>query len=320
MQTAFSGPEPDARHLTYQDDATNTRLKSRFESKDETTDGSFWSIRGASTNVSVSGGNQDTTSPEFSLRGSISRYFLAEINTKWTDGLLIVCCFVSGLVDGLSFDAWGSFSSMQSGNSVFIALGVAGQPAYPAYLWAKSLIALATYLVGNVTFIQVSRALNPLRRSTLILSFSVQTAALLAAALLIQLDAVDNRPEDPRAPIQWMQVLPIALLAFQAAGQIVASRVLSYDEIPTVVLTTLLCDLLVDKDLCQRPWKANPKRNRRLAAFLSLFLGAMTAGGLCKLDHMPAGLWLAMGLKLMITVSFMVWKDNQKAVDTVSIA
>lgn len=115
MQTAFSGPQPDARHLTYQDDATNTRLKSRFESKDETTDGSFWSIRGASTNVSISGGNQDTTSPEFSLRGSVSRYFLAEINTKWTDGLLIVCCFVSGLVDGLSFDAWGSFSSMQSG-------------------------------------------------------------------------------------------------------------------------------------------------------------------------------------------------------------
>lgn len=115
MQTAFSGLELDARHLTYQDDVTNTRSKSRFESKDETTDGSFWSMRGASTNVLVSGGNQDVISPEFSLRGSISRYFLAEINTNWTDGLLIICAFVSGLVDGLSFNAWGSFSSMQSG-------------------------------------------------------------------------------------------------------------------------------------------------------------------------------------------------------------
>ncbi|EYE98452.1 YoaK family protein [Aspergillus ruber CBS 135680] len=316
MQTAYLGPEPDARRLTYDDDANNTRSKSRFESKDETTDGSFWSIRGGSTNASLSGRNQDAISPEFSLHESVSRYFLAEINTNWTDGLLIICAFVSGLVDGLSFNAWGSFSSMQSGNSVFIALGVTGQPVYPAYLWAKSLIALATYLIGNIIFIQVSRALQPLRRSTLVLSFSVQTAALLAAALLIQLDVVDNRPEDPRAPIQWIQVLPIALLAFQAAGQIVASRVLSYDEIPTIVLTTLLCDLLVDKNLCQRPWKANQKRNRRLAAFLSLFLGATTAGGLCKVDHMPAGLWLAMGLKLMITASFMVWKDHRKRADT----
>lgn len=115
MQTAYLGPEPDARRLTYDDDANNTRSKSRFESKDETTDGSFWSIRGGSTNASLSGRNQDAISPEFSLHESVSRYFLAEINTNWTDGLLIICAFVSGLVDGLSFNAWGSFSSMQSG-------------------------------------------------------------------------------------------------------------------------------------------------------------------------------------------------------------
>lgn len=120
MQTAYLGPEPDARHLTYHDDANNTRSKSRFESKDETTDGSFWSIRGGSTNASLSGRNQDAISPGFSLRDSISRYFLAEINTNWTDGLLIVCAFVSGLVDGLSFNAWGSFSSMQSGPSAIL--------------------------------------------------------------------------------------------------------------------------------------------------------------------------------------------------------
>lgn len=126
---------------------------------------------------------------------------------------------------------------------------------------------------------------------------------------------MDPRPEDPRAPIQWMQCLPIALLAFQAAGQIVTSRVLKYDEIPTVVLTALFCDLLVDPKLCDRPLKANPKRNRRIAAFLALFLGAMTAGGLSKVGRMTASLWLAMGLKLGITLSFFVWKDDRKVTD-----
>lgn len=164
--------------------------------------------------------------------------------------------------------------------------------------------------MANILFIQVGRALGSRRRSTLILSFAVQTAAILAAALLVQLDVVDPKPEDPRAPIQWMQVLPISLLAFQAGGQIVASRVLEFDELPTVVLTTLLCDLLVDPNL-GAALKANPKRNRRVGGFLALFLGAMTAGGLSKVTKMAASLWFAMGVKLIITVSFFMWKGER---------
>ncbi|KAJ6171223.1 hypothetical protein N7470_000290 [Penicillium chermesinum] len=233
-----------------------------------------------------------------------------ELDRTHTDLVLIICGFVAGLVDGLSFNAWGSFSSMQTGNTVFIALGVSGQPEYPAYLWAKSLIALTVFLSSTIFFIQLSRLLNPLRRSTLILSFGTQTAALLVAAILVQLSIVSPRPEDPRAPIEWSQIIPIALLAFQAAGQLCASRLLEYDEVPTVVVTTLLCDLLNDVKLCARPWSANPKRNRRIGAFLALFLGAMTAGGLSKVASMASSLWFAMALKSAITVSWVFWKDG----------
>ncbi|CEJ54931.1 Putative DUF1275 domain protein [Penicillium brasilianum] len=240
----------------------------------------------------------------------ISRYFFVELDRKHTDIILIVCSFVGGLVDGLSFNAWGSFSSMQTGNTVFIALGVSGQPEYPAYLWAKSLIALTIFLLGNIFFIHLSRALIPLRRSTLVLSFGIQTAALVIAASVVQAGLVSPRPEDPRAPIQWIQIVPISLLAFQAAGQICASRLLAFEEIPTVVLTTLLCDLLVDTKLYVRPWSANPKRNRRIAAFLALFLGAMTAGGLSRTTSIASSLWLAVGLKGSITFSWLVWRKN----------
>ncbi|KAJ5364914.1 uncharacterized protein N7496_010627 [Penicillium cataractarum] len=243
----------------------------------------------------------------------MSRYFSVEIDRKHTDIILIVCGFVGGLVDGLSFNAWGSFSSMQTGNTVFIALGVSGQPEYPAFLWAKSLIALTVFLLGNVLFIHLSRALKPLRRSTLVFSFGIQTAALIIAASIVQTGLVSPRPEDPRAPIQWIQVLPISLLAFQAAGQICASRLLAFDEIPTVVLTTLLCDLLVDTNLYVRPWSANPKRNRRIAAFLALFLGAMTAGGLARTTSIASSLWLAVALKGVITFSWFVWRENCQA-------
>lgn len=191
------------------------------------------------------------------------------------------------------------------GNTVFLALGPSGQPTYPAYLWAKSLIALTVFLTSNVFFINLHRLLSPRRRSTMILSFGIQTVALLATAILIQLGVIDPKPEDPRAPIAWMQILPISLLAFQAGGQICVSRILAFDEIPTVVVTTLLCDLLVDPKLTS---KLNPKRNRRIAAFLALFLGAMTAGGLSKVATMASSIWLAMGLKLTITLAWVVWR------------
>lgn len=45
----------------------------------------------------------------------ILQYFLVELDPRHADVILVVCGFVSGLVDGLSFNAWGSFSSMQTG-------------------------------------------------------------------------------------------------------------------------------------------------------------------------------------------------------------
>ncbi|RAL12215.1 YoaK family protein [Aspergillus homomorphus CBS 101889] len=267
--------------------------------------GGLWSS-GNSTIVSL---NQSTDDEETTSYARIARHFQAEIDISYADLPLIVCGFVSGLVDGLSFNAWGSFSSMQTGNTVFIALGASGQPRYPAYLWAKSLIALCTFITSNILFIQTSRLLGPpRRRSSLILSFAVQSVCLLVAALLVELEVVAPRPENPRAPIQWMQIIPISLLAFQAGGQVCASRILEFDEIPTVVLTSLLCDLLVDPNLLARK---NPKRDRRIGAFLALFLGAMTAGGLSKVTSMASSLWFAFGLKLMITLAWMVWKTDR---------
>ncbi|PWY92819.1 hypothetical protein BO70DRAFT_367825 [Aspergillus heteromorphus CBS 117.55] len=272
----------------------------------------FWSS-GNSTNVSVSA---NPSFEETTAYARFVRHFRAEIDIAYADLILIVCGFVSGLVDGLSFNAWGSFASMQSGNTIFIALGVSSQPRYPAYLWAKSLIALCTFLISNILFIKVSRLLGPRRRSTMILSFAIQAICLLIAAILVEAQIIFPRPEDPRAPIQWMQIVPISLIAFQAGGQICASRILAYDEIPTVVLTALLCDLLVDPDVLA---KKNPKRNRRIGAFLALFFGAMTAGGLSKVASLASSLWFAFALKLAITVEWVFWRAVRERKESGSI-
>ncbi|OQE84191.1 hypothetical protein PENNAL_c0027G08213 [Penicillium nalgiovense] len=295
--TTTAHPAPDARSI-YQTDLTTASSRSERPNEESKYTPGIWSS-GGSTAVSVSGNQTEDNT----VRSTISRHFRADIDTTHTDIPLIICGFVGGLVDGLSFNAWGSFSSMQT------ALGASGQPATPAYLWAKSLIALTVFIASNIIFIHMHRLLTPRRRSTMIISFGIQTLALLATAILIQREVITPKPEDPRAPIEWMQVVAISLLAFQAGGQICASRVLAMDEIPTVVVTAMLSDLLVDPKLTAR---FNPKRNRRVGAFLALFLGAMTAGGLSKTTSMASSIWLAMGLKLIITLGWFVWQRREE--------
>jgi hypothetical protein len=71
----------------------------------------LWSS-GGSTAVSLSG---IPTQEANTMPATLSRHFRANIDTTHTDIVLIICGFVGGLVDGLSFNAWGSFSSMQTG-------------------------------------------------------------------------------------------------------------------------------------------------------------------------------------------------------------
>lgn len=116
MQIASSRPQPNFSDLLYQDGVSNGPSQSSRLDEDSVKESSPSSVHG-SMNTSLTERNQATISDEFSLRSNTSRYFLAEINTECTDVLLIVCSFVSGLVDGLSFNAWGNFSSMQTGAS-----------------------------------------------------------------------------------------------------------------------------------------------------------------------------------------------------------
>ena len=52
---------------------------------------------------------------ENSFKARSRRYWLSDIDRDWTDILLIICGYISGLVEGLSFNYWGSFSNMQTG-------------------------------------------------------------------------------------------------------------------------------------------------------------------------------------------------------------
>lgn len=43
------------------------------------------------------------------------RYWNGDVDPKWADLLLILCFFISGMVDSVAFNVWSCFASMQTG-------------------------------------------------------------------------------------------------------------------------------------------------------------------------------------------------------------
>ena len=139
------------------------------------------------------------------------------------------------------------------------------------------------------------------------LSFVVQGGIVLIAAGFIQAALVEGRLHLLNDEIDWRQCLPIALLSFQSAGQIVASRALGHDTLPTVVLTSMLHDIATDPRLLVN-WRENDKRFQRLGAFAAVVLGAVAGGFLSvQTGKMQSTLWVVGCLKIGIAVVWGIW-------------
>lgn len=161
----------------------------------------------------------------------------------------------------------------------------------------------------------------------LAISFFIQSVVTGIVAVLATTGAVHNKPqgresvhvggniiETVRDSFPWTDFAPITLLAFQSAGQIVASRVLKYNAMPTVVLTSLYCDLMSDARLFTAPVTDNADRSRRSVGAVLLFAGAVGGGFLSKSWTGFAGaLWIAAFLKTGIAVAWCCWKPKGKA-------
>lgn len=141
--------------------------------------------------------------------------------------------------------------------------------------------------------------------------------------MLVQVDVVavpDPSPSDGASdnPIDgklFLELIPLAFIAFQSGGQMAASRLLGFNEIPTTVLTSVYYDI-VAADPTRLPstpssFLGNVKRNRRMAAVVVLLSGAIVGGWLCRSSAgMSIVLWVAAALKLFVALGFYFWKEK----------
>lgn len=151
------------------------------------------------------------------------------------------------------------------------------------------------------------------RRSTLIAAVFIQLLCILLAALILTVYPNGrNEPVTSSHDKHWHVLLPIALVAFQSAGQAVISRALSFNALTSVVLTSIYCDLFMDAKLFASLTE-NAERNRRTAAPLLLLGGAILGGLWSRTEIGIAGaLWTACVLKTVVLITWFLWPAERE--------
>ena len=213
-----------------------------------------------------------------------------------------------------------------TGNTIFLALGASRLPSSQPILWLKALVSIVAFWLGCLTFSK-SRHFHPQRKATLSVSFLFQSIFIFVAASLAQTAVVPafswsllgspGHNEDAREAEENNNIilLPLALLAFQFGGQIVTSRILGFNEVPTNVLTSVYCDLFSDPKLLA-PLSKNPKRNRRLASVILMVIGGIVGGWLQKSRAgMASALWIAGSIKFVLALAWIGWQGRRVEVD-----
>ncbi|KAJ0307339.1 uncharacterized protein N0V96_003172 [Colletotrichum fioriniae] len=229
---------------------------------------------------------------------SLRKKLTTDVQRDWADLVLLACYIITGLLDSSSISIWGSFVSMQTGNTVYIGLGLAAPTE--STRWIKSATSLISFCLGSFFFSRFHRFFSPKKRWVLCASFIAQTLLCVAAAVILTVGPAAGKDE-----IAWNVLVPIALIAFQSCGQAVTSRALKYNALTSVVLTSIYCDLFSDAELFS---VRNAERNRRVGAPVLLLIGAICGGLFAHSSLGIAGaLWTAAFLKFLIVLSWFFW-------------
>ncbi|KAJ5485692.1 hypothetical protein N7539_005680 [Penicillium diatomitis] len=251
-----------------------------------------------------------TTTPQTPQRSTFAQRWRQNLDPTNADLVCLVLCFLTGLCDSSAYNAWSCFLGMQTGNTIFLGLGASNQPVSKPWGWLKSLISIVFFFSGAMIFSAVMRRVGALRRGTLFVSFMVQTILIIIAVAIIQADLIPHSSTDmglTGGPL-FLELIPIGLLAFQSAGAMTCSRSLGYNEIPTVVLTSVYFDIASDPKITDKP-TGNVKRNRRVGGVVCLLIGAIVGGWLSRSSGgMQSALWMAAGIKLVAAVGWLFWR------------
>lgn len=175
---------------------------------------------------------------------------------------LLILTFSTGIQDAISYPDFLCFASNQTGNTVVLAVGLAGGDS-STFSLANVGLSLGAFLAGATITGQLAFYVGPHRRAWLLLSHLAQTIMSFAAAAVFPL--TNGRHTGPFA------MGALALLAFASGAQVASMRPFRIQEITTAMATAAWVDLVIDPGLLK--W-TNRSRNRRTGFLVALIAGS----------------------------------------------
>src|SRR5688572_29686617 len=144
--------------------------------------------------------------------GSFYRYLTAELNVDFLlEVQLIILTFSTGIQDAISYPDFNCFASNQTGNSVVLAVGLAGDDGN-LFSLANVGLSLGMFIAGAIVTGQLANKVGPRRRAWLLLTHLAQTLMTFGAA------AIHSVSYDSKTGPMAMGAL--ALLAFASGAQV----------------------------------------------------------------------------------------------------
>lgn len=174
---------------------------------------------------------------------------------------LILLTFATGIQDAISYPDFRCFASNQTGNTVVLAVALAGH-IHDLFDPANVGTSLTTFLAGAIVTGHLGTAVGKRNRFWQFGVNAVQVCMVFGAAWIQYVHGDQERGNWARAAL--------ALIALSSGSQVAAARAMSIPEIPTAMATAAWVDLLIDDGILMR---RNRSRDRRV-----LFLAALIAG------------------------------------------
>lgn len=207
-------------------------------------------------------------------------------------GLLvtITLTFVTGIVDAVGYLGLDRvFTGNMTGNIVILGMGVAGADDLPVLGPA---IALAGFTAGAF-------AAGLALRSRPAAGWDTRITVLLGAGALVLVALTVAVVVTGDSPAATGQVIIATAVAAVMGQQAMVARALAVKDMTTVVVTSTLASLAGET------WPGGVRgalRNRRLAAILMIFLGAVAGAVLLRL-HIAVPLGLAAALTCVVVIA-----------------
>ncbi|KAL1970416.1 hypothetical protein VTN77DRAFT_5577 [Rasamsonia byssochlamydoides] len=240
-------------------------------------------------------------------RGSLTtlcKFLTEDICEDWVlEAELLALSFATGIQDAASYPDYRCFAANQTGNTVFLAISVAGL-AQGVYSFSNIVTSLCLFIGGGLVLGQMGNYFGVRKRIWLVTSNLLQTVMVLAAMIIQYLAPI--RRDGPAS------TAVLGLLAFSSGGQVAMSRSLKIAEITTAMATAAYIDVMCDPGLLR---VHNRARNRRVGFLVCLTAGCYVGAFALPGVNSPFALLLCVVVKTVVTVAFFFNRSQREELD-----